>query len=283
MIELAAEQTHAGHWSTEEFEDHVARALIGLYETNFNPPKVEEPCSVPGHRLIMPVEHRIKLSEWQRLRRHGVYFCPGDRTVMSNHYWSDIDGLPDYASVAYVPEEGSRGSDDFKGYVEIFSAARIPGVPVGCKLPPGINRAIYRLCGFYPGANGVTGFGGYVGVRGDGRIVVPVGTKGADTLTVMGSATLGYAADSRYLWNVCAQEGEAKATFGVYEDQIQSLFYARDTPMSPKGRKRPILHWVSSHQRRLRNGEVYDLPTKLRGITEFVMDGTKFTITNPAK
>lgn len=89
--------------------------------------------------------------------------------------------------------------------------------------------------------------------------------------------------DRRFLWNVTANEGIAKVTFGVYQEQIQSLFYAREMPMSETGRKRPILHWVAAHQRRIKKGIEIDIEKHLRGINEFVYNGTKFTITQPLK
>ena len=89
--------------------------------------------------------------------------------------------------------------------------------------------------------------------------------------------------DRKTLWNVTANEGIAKATFGVYQDQIKSLFYSREMPMTETGRKRPILHWVAAHNRRIKSGIDVDIEKHLRGTNEFVYQGTKFIITNPLK
>lgn len=97
------------------------------------------------------------------------------------------------------------------------------------------------------------------------------------------SAIIGFYQDRRHLWNVVANEGKAKATFGVHPEQIKSLFYARDLPMTETGRKRPILHWVNAHKRRIEKGYEVDIDKHLRGINEFVYQGTKFTITQPFK
>jgi hypothetical protein len=97
------------------------------------------------------------------------------------------------------------------------------------------------------------------------------------------SSSLNHAAESTLLWNVNALEGEALAKFGVHEEQVKSLFYARSLPMTETGRKRPILHWVASHRRRIKEGTDIDVKKHMRGITEFVMLDTKFTITNPPK
>jgi len=86
------------------------------------------------------------------------------------------------------------------------------------------------------------------------------------------------------LWNVDAKEENVRTQFGVNPEQIKSLFYAREEPKTPTGRRRPILHWIRSHQKRMREGtEVKTIPKKLRGVSEFVMDGTKFKITKPVR
>ena len=101
--------------------------------------------------------------------------------------------------------------------------------------------------------------------------------------TVVANSTLQFYQDRRFLWNVVAKENNSKATFGVYEEQIKSLFYSRELPLTETGRKRPILHWVASHQRRMKNGIDIDIEKHLRGCNEFIYQGTKFTITNPLK
>lgn len=84
-------------------------------------------------------------------------------------------------------------------------------------------------------------------------------------------------------WKVKAKEEDAHATFGVDESQIKSLFYARNLPTTTTGRKRPILHWVSAHRRRIKEGIEIDIKEYLRGTTDFVMNGTKFEIISPKK
>ena len=107
--------------------------------------------------------------------------------------------------------------------------------------------------------------------------------RAEDITTVEVSATISSYQDRRYLWNVTANEGIAKATFGVYPEEVKSLFYARELPMTETGRKRPMLHWVSAHHRRMKSGIEIDIEKHLRGINEFVYNGTKFTITRPLK
>jgi hypothetical protein len=70
---------------------------------------------------------------------------------------------------------------------------------------------------------------------------------------------------------------------GVDSEIVKSLFYSRQAPTTESGRRRPILHWVRSHQRRLADGIDVDIEKHLRGITEFEMDGFPFRITQPTK
>jgi len=54
-------------------------------------------------------------------------------------------------------------------------------------------------------------------------------------------------------------------------------------PLTVTGRKKPILHWVRAHQRRIKEGVDIDINKHLRGCCEFVMNDTKFCITLPHK
>jgi len=104
----------------------------------------------------------------------------------------------------------------------------------------------------------------------------------------LSSMTMNNWMDRRMYWLVETAETEpggatAKATFGVWDDQIKSLFYARTKPMTEAGRKRPVLHWVEAHKRRMQNGSEIDVQEHLRGSNEFVMEGTRFRIFQPMK
>ncbi len=96
------------------------------------------------------------------------------------------------------------------------------------------------------------------------------------------------AQDARFVWNVKTSEPlvsryKTPLILGCSEEHIKSLFYAREAPLTETGRKRPILHWVSSHQRRIKSGIDIDISKHMRGVFEFEMEGFHFTITNPRK
>lgn len=105
----------------------------------------------------------------------------------------------------------------------------------------------------------------------------------------IGPGALSLLADKKYLWLVETSENcindrySAKMCFGVEEEYIKSLVFARDAPLTETGRKRPILHWVASHKRRIEKGVDVDVRKHLRGISSFPLAGLDFKITQPYK
>jgi hypothetical protein len=213
------------------------------------------------------------------------------------------DGIPDRAVMNFRPNANdSQGGS----YLYGFYLERLPHLPKPFKSD--IGGKFYRITQLDFSNDYVHGSGtilvanregklqscyleGKFQDPGTGQVVYlkkhrPVQDKpgyAEDYFTVWGSLTIQAYQDRRYMWNVRASEGIAKATFGVYEEQIKSLFYARELPATGTGRKRPILHWVQAHHRRMQNGTEYDVDKYLRGTHEFVMNGTNFKITNPIK
>lgn len=285
------------YWNGEHFEDLVSRSLTALYEN-----KVQKECiKVP--KFIKPNEKDI-----EQIRSFGAYFPPEDRCVLYTEIDLINDGLPKEASWGYNPTESYEGKvkDDLL-YGEYFRFGYLRHIE---KAPPGIlniqglkyfgKNKIYKFLSFSATQNnGLHLMKSYVYIdekggiydtysrRQDGKLII----LAHGTFNSMGdvsdigwtSAIIGFYQDRRYLWNVTANEGYAKATFGVYPEEVKSLFYAREMPMTETGRKRPILHWVASHQRRIKSGIDIDIEKYLRGVNEFVYQGTKFTITRPIK
>jgi hypothetical protein len=104
----------------------------------------------------------------------------------------------------------------------------------------------------------------------------------------LGPGALSLTADQKYLWLVQTRKKafhdfEAKITFGIDEKMVKSLFFARQLPVTETGRKKPLLHWVSAHKRRLQEGIEIDIEKYLRGTTTMIMDDMEFTITSPKK
>jgi hypothetical protein len=285
------------YWETEEFEDLVTRGIIGLHETKVKKEKRLPKC--------------IKFDEdtFKRFRNIGCYFVPHDRVVCIDEaddgktlFTQQIDlindELPDRAVYTTIHTDTA--------YLHAFYLEKIPYLPK--PFANDIKGTNYRITQMGFENTYVWGCGTFVTIDTDGNLQScyirdckidpltkrpihfknrPVMHKNSgsyqDFYSIWASVTIQCYQDRRYLWNVQAHDGIAKATFGVYPEQIKSLFYARGLPMTETGRKRPILHWVGAHQRRMKSGTEIDVDQYLRGIHEFEMNGTSFKITSPFK
>jgi len=289
-------------WQQDEFEDLIERGIISLYEDKH-----------PEWKKIAS-STRIKQKELAMLRRLGLYFSPGDRITPA--YEIDVinDGLPKYAIISEPQEQTdtpifdkSQSADILTGYLYSHWMVR---QRAGSKLPknweatgPGVLYAKFSLVARNEG--GLIGTKRFVKIHPQTGVIRPCyrsqqynnGYKHInepaegptfkkileqDLITT--ACTIGLYTDKKHLWNVAVSENNSRnVLFGVYPEQIQSLFYARDLPMTATGRKRPILHWVASHKRRLKQGTSVDVKKHMRGVTSFEMNGTSFEITQPIK
>jgi hypothetical protein len=228
--------------------------------------------------------------------RYGFYIPCCARTVLAGQMDLKNDMLPDYAGVVTFGNETTP----------TFASVRKDKLPRGFFLPPGATGYAFTFMYKDDFANRETrrvgddllhGSTSYIGIKSDGTAIRAIHP---DHCMNGRYASIGFAAlkfamialnletDSRYLWTVRTQEclvGEVATPLrlGVSESHVKSLFYARSLPVTETGRKRPILHWVQAHQRRLREGIEIDIKEHLRGIDAFDMAGFSFEITNPRK
>ena len=107
------------------------------------------------------------------------------------------------------------------------------------------------------------------------------GSKYLEETQIWVSTVMQFIADSRFCWSITAQEDIAKATIGCMKEEIKSLLYARTLPMTSTGRKRPILHLVEAHKRRLKQGINIDIISFLRGTRTVEIGNTQFTVNAP--
>lgn len=269
-----------GYWDKEEFEDLIARALISVYE-----PFAEK---LFAKRIKGGIPKTLLLTEkdMKKVQAKGCYFPPHDRVVPSDYVDVKNDGIPLSGCCAFKSNCVNEGKYHH-GYLDIWYSERIQRLPSEVKYIAGRYHYVnFLLCPNEKG--GVDGEKLFSSIDKDGKIYPAirsgiVGNNDQNVSHIGTSAALNFFSDKKHLWNVQCFEKKAKATFGVYESQIQSLFYARQLPLSETGRKRPILHWVSSHRRRIASGLEVDIKNHLRGISEFEMNGTLFRISLPQK
>lgn len=306
------EKEPQGYWDNEEFEDLVARSLIMLYETKIMKHRDAHPNFVFTEKMLErirkigcyhPPDDRICLAEYK----------PGTQTLSENQKLDIInDGFPTKGVLCHsLDPKDPMLTDDMRdgAYLEINYIERIDKFPR--PITAKRHGKPFRLIQIWGRNDCLEGHAAYFTVDNEGNTagtfwkrswyddrtgickseLVCAKTvqskteseKCEDVHVANASFVYQYWSDRRFLWNVVAQEGTSKATFGVHPEQIKSLFYSRELPMTETGRKRPILHWVASHHRRIKNGIDIDIEKHLRGITEFVYQGTKFTITQPIK
>lgn len=212
----------------------------------------------------------------------GLYLCGVRRTVLTHQY----DNVNDQ-----VPSEFSTWLGD--DMVEIFR--EVPNVPRGWKTAARgrhFRHTLLQLDG-----DKAIATAGMITLMPDGRILPLVRADwgqspidpGLPLTTMLASVGINIFCDKRHLWQVQTREPTiltkhpTALTVGVSPEHIKSLFYARSLPLTESGRKRPILHWVRAHHRRIADGIDIDVSQHLRGITGFEMGGFEWSITNPVK
>lgn len=287
-----------GYWSKEDFEETVAKGLILQYETT---------RSVYDKRHCS--EFHIPFGEAQSLlRRVGCYFAPSDRSYYPGFgIQVGVDEVPNLAAFSSsIPrKEGFAGEYAMSAVMRRIFPKKGRNRP---QLPRGwfcdrSYKYLFENISYFPGSKGVSVGRMIVALSEEGTplptYIKRVGWNGFRDVCVKdfghedkevpgltnwserGAIALFYWCDRVNMFNVMAQEGEAKALFGIYESQIKSLFYARKLPMTTTGRRKPILHWVKAHQRRIKEGIDIDVKQYLRGQSEFEMNGTRFVIVSP--
>jgi hypothetical protein len=270
-------------WEKEDFELTVTKSLYSVYEGKHKRNK-------KVGWVFRPKDKEIKF-----IKRNGLYFAPKDR-VAAIEPKIDIknDGLGDVNSWCFPLSKNLKAiSPDYRDAYLCMNWLIKKSWPKKyglLKSGEGIPYLLYSGMAMHDG--GIIWKKDFCTINPQTGKVYPrkflcncghCYGHDDELNTVMAVMVNGFWQDRKHLWNVMASEGIAKATFGVYEEQIQSLFYARDLPTTATGRKRPILHWVASHRRRIKNGTHVKIKKHLRGINKFEMGGTLFEISRPVK
>lgn len=238
-----------------------------------------------------------RIEDYAPLVASGVRFPWKDRIALSNCIDTINDELPRFTAIGLTRREKTI-------FAQAVGCATVDfkSLPKFAKVALHGADAVYRstyIKGFDGLSRGMADRssndietvtdGGYAGVMPDGYVV---GVDDYGRMSTWHGALLAYAVsihnDRRYFWEVTATEAfwdghPAKAMFSIDEEYVKSLFYARSVPLTTTGRLRPILHWVSSHKRRLEKGIDIDVKKHLRGIDSFVMHGVNFCITEPRR
>lgn len=281
-------------WGEEEFEDTVSAALISCYETKFKKNK----GAAPSDRLT---DERIAV-----IRNEGPYIASKSRVIEANingdNWTFDMvnDRLPVSGMHAFRPG-GLVSLSLPKAYFCTHYIRQAPALGRywhKCK-----SGTLYEMLTMDAEDDGIHGERRFFTVTGDGDVVSctqrisnvrgyapgsPITQIGPDAswlkeTGIWAAVALQLLADKRHCWTITAQEKVARAHLGCMTEEIKSLLYARNLPMTSTGRKRPILHLVEAHKRRIRSGIDVDVTAFLRGQQVVEIGGTVFKVNAPEK
>lgn len=281
-------------WSNVDFEYNVAAAIIACYES-----RVKKNKSVPP-------SDRLSDDILLKFRRLGPYIPSGSRLVVSSgeeigYFDAKSDQFPTRGCLSFpIAQRVKSVHPEYEGYFYtcLFEQARA----VGKYWNRRSSGQIYAMWLMVMGNDGrVDGERRFFTVGNNGNVVACVqqmqnvrgykpGVKQEtlqtdrsilDETTSGASYAMQFAADRRFSWVISATDGLVKAHLGCMQEEIKSLLYARDLPVTETGRKRPILHLVAAHKRRMKNGTDVDVSQFLRGQQEVEIRGTKFTVRPP--
>lgn len=282
-------------WPEDEFEDTVAAALIACFETRVKKLR----GTTPSDRLT---DDRLAM-----VRATGPYIPSNSRVIVGpdseQDNWSfDVvnDALPQVGCVAMRPS-GMLGKSLPNVYMQMFHIRRVDSL--GKNWLKRQAGALYEMLDVSAEPESVCGERRYFTVTPTGDVVscnihVQDGSKGYTAgarhlshqhddvylreTEAWASVALQFLADRAHCWTITAQESKARAHLGCMMEEIKSLLYARSLPMTATGRKRPILHLVESHKRRMQNGTDIDVSSFIRGQQTVEIGGTLFKVNPPS-
>jgi hypothetical protein len=278
------------YWDAEDFEDTVAAALIGCFETNIR----------ASQQKKIPKQWRITKADLELFRKVGPYIPANNRVVMTaSDEWPAAldmtnDGIPSGGCIAIRrPKDYRPGAAAVTGYIVMLHFREEKSLPIGWKRTSGGRLFSLRLLA--PDTHGIYGDIKYFNVDAAGNVAacdfngfpMPGKTlyqadiKLAANITQWAFNVMSWQNDRRFCWTISAQESTARAHLGCMQEEVKSLLYARSLPMTSTGRKRPILHLVEAHKRRMKNGTDVDVTAFLRGQQSVEIGGTLFSVNPP--
>lgn len=282
------------YWAKDDFEDTVAAALIACFETKVK----KNRGAAPADRLT---EERVAM-----LRAEGPYIASNSRLMEAPdgdanwHFDLVNDSLPVKGLHAFRPS-GLVAETMPNAYLCAHYIRQVPAL--GRYWHKRKGGTLYEMLVMDAENDGIHGERRFFTVTKQGEVVAcdqqisssrrsatygqKVETAGHDETWTQGTSTyaavaLQLLADKRHCWTIAAQEKAARAHLGCMMEEVKSLLYARSLPMTATGRKRPILHLVESHKRRMRSGTDVDVTAFLRGQQTVEIGGTVFKVNPPA-
>ncbi len=282
------------YWAEDDFEDTVTAALIACFETKVK----KNRGAAPADRLT---EERVAV-----LRAEGPYIASNSRLMEApegdGNWHFDIvnDRLPVKGLHAFRPG-GLVAETTPNAYLCAHYIRQVQAL--GRYWHKRKGGTLYEMLTMDAESDGIHGERRFFTVTKQGEVVAciqqiasirggamygeKVGTVGPEETWLRETGTwaavaLQLLADKRHCWTITAQEKAARAHLGCMMEEVKSLLYARSLPMTATGRKRPVLHLVEAHKRRMRSGTDVDVTAFLRGQQTVEIGGTVFKVNPPA-
>lgn len=264
-------------WTQDEFEMQIADMIDAAYRTPVN----------RKSKTMKARASRITPGIIEGVRNAGPHMPGKDRIVLPHTIGFDLDNdpLPVRACISIPGEEEGRQICYLRRMNGVVSWRDLAALDVA-RMPD--DMPWYRVTYLFTKRRTLRGatVWCWIDCAGKVRIAESPGMEADDVrgnaaMMDMISTTLQAQADRRFCWEIAADEGFAKASLGCTAEEVKSLLYARQLPVTATGRKRPILHLVAAHRRRMKEGIDVDIKPFLRGVAEVTMDGTQFKVRAP--
>ncbi len=282
------------YWAEDDFEETVAAGIISCYEGKIKKNKDGDNISDDHLKLFraygpyFPSQQRIALDSGEDINE-GIFDLKNDR-------------LPNAGCFSFRGNFESGKNKYNTGYCQtaLFRKAKnlgknwqpmIEGVNYEMAMLLFNNEKIHGFRGYFTVSRtglvrfcnkSVSNIKGYVpGVKQQMLSLFTHDHKVYKERQAWAFFGLQFLSDRRFCWTISAKEKLAKAHLGCAKEEIKSLLYARTLPMTETGRKRPILHLVEAHKRRIKSGVDIDVTMFLRGQQTVEIGGTLFTVNPP--
>lgn len=281
-------------WCSDKFQNLIDKAMVYCYEDKIitrkhNGIKKLTKSTLKLARSVgsyIPCDSRVSI-----VNADGVY---NPDTGEPNFGYFDIenDRPPKAASFIVDPNDSERSFFGNPYMVGIYLIKCNPKEIRAFQMSPpfpGISYKLIHLSVLNKG--GVFGGVEYINVGRDGKVGMfdltgPL-TRAAHEPKYMGEInfisgiTLQSEADRRFCWSITAEDCKGKITISCEKEEVKSLLYARSQPLSRSGRLRPVLHLVSSHNKRIKEGIEINIDNYLRGLRKVTIENTRFTVSPP--
>lgn len=255
-------------WTTEEFEDVTTRAYIALHERGLeNYQHYNQSVNRELSLLTIPPE------DMRRFLKLGIYIHSESASIDQEGYGSPYDG--------FVLASGFKKQSDF--YAILIRAERVKRFARLIR-PVAIGRQTSLCVAYFCNEGNAMGrrypytVTPSSAVSFSNQIVGAPNDKDAFGLIEL---TDYFQSNANSTWRIRVKNEVAPIDLGCSREEVKSLLYARNAPMTESGRKRPILHLVSSHRRRMKEGIEIDIDQFLRGTREIEMGGQVFQVVAP--